>query len=82
MDSLYAVENAVSVLCRSCKRPIDVWLTHGVRLNSKEAFLEPGGKELCLECLWNTLSSDERARLMATFIELQKLTQGRASLQL
>jgi len=68
MHSLYAVENAVTVRCHSCRGPIDLWIHHGLEISRGGVTTHPDAvQQLCLACLLRTFPSDEQRRLAPAY---------------
>jgi hypothetical protein len=72
MDSLYAVNNAVTVTCRLCRQPIDIWLDHGLEISRAGVTTHPeAARRLCGECLARTLPI-EQWQTLAPQYEVQR----------
>jgi hypothetical protein len=72
MDSLYAVNNAVTVTCRLCRQPIDIWLDHGLEISRAGVTTHPeAARRLCGDCLARTLPI-EQWQTLAPAYEVQR----------
>lgn len=73
MHSLYALQNAGSVPCGSCGRPIDVWLEHGYQLSRRGITRDPTvTRRRCPDCLLQRGCPSEGCDTIRAAYELQR----------
>ena len=81
MESLYALQNAASLPCGYCGRPIDVWVHHGYELSRQGITRDPNrARRRCIDCLFlRSRPSEERDDLRAAY-ELQRAVAREAGI--